>query len=56
MRESEHGDCIETTFQELLAAIDDVAESDDEAFAVLERMLLEGRISLVGSASARAAG
>jgi hypothetical protein len=48
---------IETTFLELLAAIDAVAETDEEALAVYECMLAEGRVSLVDRAGrARIAG
>jgi hypothetical protein len=37
---------IETTLWELANAIRDVSSSDDEAFAVLELMLAEDRISV----------
>jgi len=38
---------IETTLWELANAIDEVSGSEDEAFAVLEAMLAEGRISVL---------
>lgn len=44
--ESQSHEYVETTLLELLTAIDRVVETDDEAFAVLESMLAEGRISL----------
>lgn len=37
---------IETTLWELAKTIREVCSSDDEAFAVLEAMLAEGRISV----------
>ena len=37
---------IQTTMSELADAIQEVASSDEEAFAVLEVMLVEGRISV----------
>ena len=43
---------IETSFWELVNAIHEVASSDDEAFAVLEMMLAEGRISVLSMAPA----
>ena len=39
---------VETTLLELLTVIDEVVETEEEAFAVLESMLAEGRISVVG--------
>jgi hypothetical protein len=38
---------VETTLSELLNAIDQVSGTDEEAFAVLENMLVEGRISIL---------
>ena len=39
---------VETTLLELVTVIDEVVETEEEAFAVLESMLAEGRISVVG--------
>ena len=38
---------IETTWWELAQTIRELSSSDEEAFAVLETMLTEGRISLI---------
>ena len=46
---------IETTLWELVTVIDEVTDSDDESFAVLESMLAGGRISVLSTAPARAA-
>jgi hypothetical protein len=46
---------IEATLPELLAAIREVANDDDEAFAVLEWMLDGGRIAVVALQPACAA-
>lgn len=43
---------IETTLWELVYAIHKATSSEDEAFAVLERMLAEGRISVLSTAPA----
>jgi hypothetical protein len=40
------GVAIETTLWELADAIQEVSSSDEEAFAVLEWMIAEGRISV----------
>jgi hypothetical protein len=37
---------IETTLWDLAHAIREVSSSDDEAFAVLERMIAEGRVAV----------
>lgn len=39
---------IETSLWELALVIQEVADTEDEAFAVLERMLDQGRISVAG--------
>jgi hypothetical protein len=41
---------IETSLWELAKTIREVCSSDDEAFAVLETMLAEGRISIAATA------
>ena len=46
---------IETTLWQLVTAIDEVTDSDDESFAVLESMLAGGRISVLSTAPACAA-
>ena len=46
---------IDTTRWARVNAIDEVCDTDDEAFAVLESMLAEGRISVLATAPARAA-
>ena len=46
---------IETTLSELVNAIHEVTSCEDEAFAVLEAMLAEGRISVLATVPARAA-
>ena len=48
-------EAIDTTLWELVCAIDEVTDSDDESFAVLESMLAGGRISVVPTAPACAA-
>jgi hypothetical protein len=45
--ESRSNEYVETTLLELLTAIDEVVATQDEAFAVLESLLSEGRISLI---------
>ena len=42
---STNGTAIETTLWELVQTIREVSNSDEEAFAVLEWMIAEGRIS-----------
>ena len=46
---------LTTTFGELLEAIDDVAETQEEACAVIEMILEEEKISFLGSAFSAAA-
>jgi hypothetical protein len=46
MRKRNNATEIETTLWELANTIREVSSSDDEAFAVLEAMLEEGRISV----------
>lgn len=46
---------VTTTLGALLQAIDEVTETQEEAFAVLELMLEEDRISVLGSEIAVAA-
>jgi hypothetical protein len=55
MHEATDRQPIETTLWELSNAIHEVASSEDEAFAVLETMLAEGRISVLSAAPACAA-
>jgi hypothetical protein len=45
-----HYDTIETTLWNLAKAIREVSSSDEEAFAVLEWMIAEGRISVCATA------
>ena len=47
MHEATDRQPIETTLWELANAIHEVTSSEDEAFAVLEAMLAEGRISVL---------
>ena len=46
---------IETTLWQLVTTIDEVTDSDDESFAVLESMLAEGRVRVLSTARACAA-
>ena len=46
---------IETTLWRLVTAIDEVTDSDDESFAVLESMLANGRVRVLPTAPAWAA-
>lgn len=39
---------LRTTLAKLLQAIEDVSDTDEEAFAVLDLMVREGRISVLG--------
>jgi len=55
MYEAANQQTIETTLSELVSAVHEVTNSEDEAFAVLDRMLAEGRISVLSTAPARAA-
>jgi hypothetical protein len=48
-------ECIHTTLTQLLEAIDEAAENDEECFAVLESMLAGRRISFIWEPRARAA-
>lgn len=48
-------ECVPTTLTQLLDAIDEAAESDEECFAVLESMLAGGRISFIWELRASAA-
>ena len=48
-------ECVHTTLTRLLYAIDEAAESDEECFAVLESMLVGGRISFIWEPRVRAA-
>lgn len=50
-----HDDAIETTLWELANTIREVSRSDEEAFAVLECMIAEGRISFRATALPTAA-
>ena len=47
MHEATDRQLIETTLWKLANAIHEVTSSEDEAFAVLEAMLAEGRISVL---------
>ena len=47
MHEATNNQPIQTTLWELANAINEVASCEDEAFAVLEVMLAEGRISVI---------
>ena len=47
MHPTEDAPTIETTLWELLNTIYDVASSEEEAVAVIEAIIAEGRISLV---------
>ena len=55
MHEAPNRESIETTLWELVNAIYEVTSSQDEASAVLEAMLAEGRISVLSTAPACAA-
>ena len=56
MSDGERHEYLETTLSALLLAIDEVAETQDDAFAVLETMLAEGRVALVADPAARRRG